>query len=183
MFCSHLLTSSLFKKILLSKIPIQVGRSGKETLSLFPRWCREAGRVRSRLVLLQSREQSWISSRQLDPTATWCVPCGGVGGGGGHKHPHLEPSLPILAGVLRTRLWSLSHVRPFVTPWTLVHQAPLSMGFSRREYWSGLPFPSPLVNVRRVLYPLEADRRSSPPREAAAFYAFLRQGHRNRAPE
>ena len=32
-----------FKKILLSKIPIQVGGSGKETLSLFPRWCREAG--------------------------------------------------------------------------------------------------------------------------------------------
>ena len=69
-----------FKKILLSKIPIQVGGSGKETLSLFPRWCREAGWVRSRLVLLQSREQSWISSRQPDPTATWCVPCGGVGG-------------------------------------------------------------------------------------------------------
>ena len=31
----------------------------------------------------------------------------------------------------------------FVTPWTIVHQAPLSMGFSRQEYWSGLPFPSP----------------------------------------
>ena len=30
-----------------------------------------------------------------------------------------------------------------VTPWTVVHQAPLSMGFSRQEYWSGLPFPSP----------------------------------------
>ena len=29
------------------------------------------------------------------------------------------------------------------TPWTVVHQAPLSMGFSRQEYWSGLPFPSP----------------------------------------
>ena len=29
----------------------------------------------------------------------------------------------------------------FVTPWTIVHQAPLSMGFSRQEYWSGLPFP------------------------------------------
>ena len=29
-----------------------------------------------------------------------------------------------------------------VTPWTVVHQAPLSMGFSRHEYWSGLPFPS-----------------------------------------
>ena len=31
----------------------------------------------------------------------------------------------------------------FVTSWTDVHQAPLSMGFSRQEYWSGLPFPSP----------------------------------------
>ena len=28
-------------------------------------------------------------------------------------------------------------------PWTVAHQAPLSMGFSRQEYWSGLPFPSP----------------------------------------
>ena len=31
----------------------------------------------------------------------------------------------------------------FVTPWTIAHQAPLSMEFSRPEYWSGLPFPSP----------------------------------------
>ena len=31
----------------------------------------------------------------------------------------------------------------FVTPWTVAHQAPLSMGFSRREHWSGLSFPSP----------------------------------------
>ena len=37
----------------------------------------------------------------------------------------------------------LSHVRLFVTPWTVAHQAPLSMGFPRQEYWSGLPFPSP----------------------------------------
>ena len=29
------------------------------------------------------------------------------------------------------------------TPWTVAHQGPLSMGFSRQEYWSGLPFPSP----------------------------------------
>ena len=31
----------------------------------------------------------------------------------------------------------------FVTPWTVVPQAPLSIGFSRQEFWSGLPFPSP----------------------------------------
>ena len=37
----------------------------------------------------------------------------------------------------------LSRVRRFVTPWTVAHQAPSSMGFSRQEYWSGLPFPSP----------------------------------------
>ena len=38
---------------------------------------------------------------------------------------------------------SLSRVRLFVTPWTVAHQAPPSMEFSRQEYWSGLPFPSP----------------------------------------
>ena len=37
----------------------------------------------------------------------------------------------------------LSCVQLFVTPWTVAHQAPLSMGFSRQEYWHGLPFPSP----------------------------------------
>ena len=37
----------------------------------------------------------------------------------------------------------LSCVRLFETPWTVAHQAPLSMKFSRQEYWSGLPFPSP----------------------------------------
>ena len=39
--------------------------------------------------------------------------------------------------------WSLSCVRLFAIPWTVAHQAPPSMGFSRQEYWSGLPFPSP----------------------------------------
>ena len=37
----------------------------------------------------------------------------------------------------------LSCVRLFATPWTVACQAPLSMGFPRQEYWSGLPFPSP----------------------------------------
>ena len=37
----------------------------------------------------------------------------------------------------------LSHVRLFENPWTIASQAPLSMEFSRQEYWSGLPFPSP----------------------------------------
>ena len=37
----------------------------------------------------------------------------------------------------------LSHVLLFATPWTVAHQAPLSMGFSMQEYWSGLPCPHP----------------------------------------
>ena len=44
----------------------------------------------------------------------------------------------------RYKCQSLSHVQFFVTPWTgVAHQAPLSMGLSRQEYWSGLPFPPP----------------------------------------
>ena len=37
-----------------------------------------------------------------------------------------------------------SRVPLFATPWTAAHQAPLSMGLSWQEYWSGLPFPSPV---------------------------------------
>ena len=37
----------------------------------------------------------------------------------------------------------LSCAQLFATPWTVAHQAPLIMGFSRLEYWSGLPFPTP----------------------------------------
>ena len=44
---------------------------------------------------------------------------------------------------MRVKVKLLSCVRLFETPWTVAHQAPLSMGFSRQEYWSGVPFPSP----------------------------------------
>ena len=37
----------------------------------------------------------------------------------------------------------LSRVQLFAAPWTVAYYTPLSMGFSRQEYWSGLPFPSP----------------------------------------
>ena len=43
----------------------------------------------------------------------------------------------------RKKVKSLSRVRLFATPWTVAYQAPRSMEFSRQEYWSGLPFPSP----------------------------------------
>ena len=38
-----------------------------------------------------------------------------------------------------------------VIPWTVACQAPLSMGFSKQEYWSGLPFPPPMTNLDSIL--------------------------------
>ena len=45
--------------------------------------------------------------------------------------------------LVKVKVKSLNRVQLFVTPWTVAHQAPLSIGFSRQEYWNGLPFPSP----------------------------------------
>ena len=42
---------------------------------------------------------------------------------------------------------SLSRVRLLATPWTAAYQAPPSMGFSRQEYWSGVPLPSPYIST------------------------------------
>ena len=47
----------------------------------------------------------------------------------------------------KVKVKSLSRVRLLATPWTAAHQAPPSMGFSRREYWSGLPLPSPKMKL------------------------------------
>ena len=62
---------------------------------------------------------------------------------------------------------SLSHVRLFVTPWIVAHQAPLSMGFSRQEYWSGLPFPPqgdlPDPGVEPLFPALQVDSTAEPP--------------------
>ena len=50
---------------------------------------------------------------------------------------------PLHSIFMRVKVKSLSRVRLFVTTWTVAYQAPPSMEFSRQEYWSGLPFPSP----------------------------------------
>ena len=45
--------------------------------------------------------------------------------------------------LIKVKVKSLNHVQLFATLWTVAHQAPLTMGFSRQEYWSGLTFPPP----------------------------------------
>ena len=50
----------------------------------------------------------------------------------------------------KVKVKSLSRVQLFVTAWTVAYRAPLSMGFSRQEYWSGLPLPSPIFHSSLV---------------------------------
>ena len=82
-------------------------------------------RILEWVAFLFSRESSWPRDR------TW-VSCTA-----GRFFTVWAPRKPIV------KVKSLSRVRLFVTPWTIAYQAPPSMGFSRQEYWSGLPFPSP----------------------------------------
>ena len=56
---------------------------------------------------------------------------------------NISPLLTMPKPLKWSEVKSLSHVQLFATPWIVAHQAPRSMGFSRHEYWSGLPFPSP----------------------------------------
>ena len=83
--------------------------------------------------------------------------------------PHREGPCSTMAGCKEKKVKSFSHVRLFTTPWTVARQAPLSMGFSRQEYWSGLPFPSPgdlpIPGIKPGSPALQADALSSEPPE------------------
>ena len=57
----------------------------------------------------------------------------------------------------KVKVKSLSRVRLFMTPWTAAHQVPPPMGFSRQEYWSGMPLPSP-----RTCYETPVDIHAEP---------------------
>ena len=63
----------------------------------------------------------------------------------------------------KVKLKSLSHVRLLAIPWTVAHQAPLSMGFSRQEYWSGVPLPSlASCGPLSIFGPQVRDKKSNP---------------------
>ena len=63
---------------------------------------------------------------------------------------------------------SLSRIRLLVTPWTAAHQAPPSMGFSRQEYWSGVPLPSPSYHPQKEILTHKAAFCLSPQPQATA---------------
>ena len=66
------------------------------------------------------------------------------------ENPDPSPGMCVCVCV---RACMLSYAQLFVTPWTVAHQASLSMEFSREEYWSGLPFPTPGIFLTQGLNP------------------------------
>ena len=76
----------------------------------------------------------WATVHGITKTSTWLK----------LLSTHVCPVVFIIFQLFSLCVWCvLSHVQLFATPWTVACQAPLSMGFSRQEYWSGLPFTSP----------------------------------------
>ena len=111
-------------------------------------------RFKINVVLVQSTSTTAAAAKSLQLCPTLCDPIDG------------SPPGSAIPGILQARTlewiaisfsnawkWkvkvkSLSHVQLSVTLWTAAYQAPLSMGFSRQEYWSGLPLPSPFLLFR-----------------------------------
>ena len=83
----------------------------------------------------------------------------------------------LLNVVVKVKVKSLSLVRLFATPWTAAYQAPPSMGFSRQEYWSGVPLPSPGDLPKPGSPTLEADTLTSEP--PGDMYLFSEDGEKH----
>ena len=91
-----------------------------------------------------------LTAKSLQSCPTLCDPTDGSPPGS--RVPGiLQARTPEWVAISFSNAWKwevkvklLSRVRLLATPWTAAYQAPLSMGFSRQEYWSGVPLPSPL---------------------------------------
>ena len=117
---------------------------------------------KKKILLQSSREGLWhldifAAAESLQSCPTLCNPIDG------------SPPGSLVPGILQARTlewvaisfsnaWkrkvkvkSLSRVRPLATPWTAAYQVPPSMGFSRQEYWNGVPLPS-LLDIFRMFF-------------------------------
>ena len=136
----HLLASSL-----------AAGRGGEGCMNEW-RWskqfCRKAQRRQRNRVYLRAAAAAAAKSLQscptlCDPIDVWQPtrfprPWDSPG-----KNTGVGSHFLLQCMKVKLKVNSLSPVRLFLSPWTVIYQAPPSMGFSRQEYWSGLPFPSP----------------------------------------
>ena len=141
LFLSQALNHSIIQVNAVEKLPLLAVLSNAVTRAIV--WLRlallESGKFMVvNMILWDHFETFWIRDFQLigsSPSANQA------------KKTRMVFPLWILLLVCQVRacmLNSFSHVQLFGTLWTVAHQAPLSLGFSRQEYWSGLPFPSPV---------------------------------------
>ena len=89
----------------------------------------------------QSEMMTWQIFQQIPRLCNWCPRSTGI-----DHWCYLwwrQIMNLISSNLVKVKVKSLSHVQLFATPWTVAYQAPPSMGFSRQECWSGLPFLSP----------------------------------------
>ena len=95
-----------------------------------------------------------VAAKSIQSCPTLCDPRDGS-----HQAPHFPGILQARtldwvaisfsnAWKWKVKVKSLSRVRLLATPWTAAHQAPPSVGFSRQEYWSGVPLPSPETSLK-----------------------------------
>ena len=110
----------------------------------------------SALTLLINAPPSWPAAKLLQPCPTLCGPIDGSPPGS--PVPLQARTLEWVA-IFFSNAWKwkvkvklLSLVRLLATPWTVAHQAPPSMGFSRQEYWSRVPLPSPISGIYYQVY-------------------------------
>ena len=101
--------------------------------------CTVHGILQARILKGVTMPSSRGSFQPRDGTQVSCIFCIA-----GRFFTTESPGEPRLCMLLLLLLSRFSRVRLCATPWTEAHQAPLSLGFSRQEYWSGLPFPSPM---------------------------------------
>ena len=114
-------------------------------------WSNLAHSTRSWRVQTESR---WTPPLCTDHSRTWCFTH--VGASGLHQEGRQ------CVHTLPCHTWrSYSCVRLCATPWTAAHQAPLSRGFSRQEYWSGLSFPTPSLRSLECHNPIVFETRST----------------------
>ena len=78
----------------------------------------------------------------------------------------------------KVKVKSLSHAWLLATPWTAAYQAPLSVGFSRQEYWSGVPLPSPSRGTKNTQFPLLARLAPKAGVQGDDLVPYMGWGHR-----
>ena len=124
-------------------------------LQVYTQWiCKNFIRLTNIEIVNKQQTAAATAAKLLQSSLTLCSPIDGSPPGSS-VHGILQARTLEWVAISSSNAWkwkvkvkSLSRVQLLATPWTAAYQAPLSMGFSRQEYWSGVPLPSPKQQTR-----------------------------------